>query len=1127
MCQSGNGVAAYLDIRDIIAKLKENNVRFIWPGWGLWSEDDRAHREFRKNGIFVLGPEPSVVAALGNKTLARQIAITAGAPVVPGSGVIDTLDDARREAERIGYPVMVKAVSGGGGKGMRVVRSESELASGFDSASKEALASFKDGRVFIEKLVEGDIRHVEVQLVGDLHGNVRHFGTRECSVQRRNQKVIERAPAGDQFNNLADSAVKLFKEVGYSGAGTAEFIIDSEGNAYFMEVNTRLQVEHPTTELIHNNLDLVEAQIRIARGETLDTIFQSVTPNHGVSIQLRVIGESLKKIGGEYNTFPVPGPFSRVTYPSGFATRVQTNSRNPGVSDLFDSNHSLILVYGKTLSEAVSRARLAAMSAYFGGSDRSNLSLIDAVLAHPDFINQRIHINWLKAVMATPEFQIQVHDPRNPINFQDQIDRMASYVAEVTVNGPIISGIVQSVAPSLSPAKPVPSFPVTPTWPLYGEVYTSAGGGVAGSVAVVSAWRRDALDGNRMLLTNTRFRDHSQTAIANRDQLREQLMSAPFLDRLPFMAQEVGGGANTHVNLRFNKIDPIEATRRLKQALPGSITAGLFREKMGVAYGDSPLESGAVDETYRIMAHDGGIQKLRVFQGMNSIVDLKSAVLSAAKTDAIVDICVAFHPTYTPEFYIRFLSEMVEFARDNKFEDRIILTVKDAQGLMGLEHVDQFSGVVEGIQRLTGHQPLLGVHSHNARRTTALVILELAKRGFRHCCVTSSDMLAVSNAQPTVSEVVQVFRNTPWDTQFPLQHLDLLAEHDQSIHQFWKPFMPDNEVSPNQVKEYGIPPGMINNVRQQFLAVGGRPDEFRRFLTLFGRVLNHVTRTTGVTPYSKDAGEIALWILNNDRTGAITTVDDIVEFMVANVATAPVSTKMLFLGHKGTPQFGFEPRVASAFNALPPSALPPMIRPTIDYKERIDRVHRDLELNYSRSIPRYLAVLADSFPGDVEGLLKFEAQHGIYTSQLPWEVKLNGLPSGKKIELDIEGRAVSFEMVSLSPPQTDGNRQVTMIVNDQRMTLSVADKSAVKSSRGVGEKSIISTPTPNQVIAVMPGRIVEQVTGKVAKGQIVGYIEAMKMRISIQAESEGTITWHAATGDTVAANQHLATLKNS
>lgn len=1125
---SNSGSAAYLDVDALIHICQENNIRHVWPGWGFWSESKVAFDKFRAAGIYVLGPEPTAVANMGDKTTAREIAKRAGAPVVPGTEILETFEKAKEEANVMGYPVLVKAVSGGGGKGMRTAYNDKELEIAYAEARAEAKNSFNDDRVFMEKFVDTEIQHIEVQVLGDLYGNVTHFGTRFCSVQRRNQKVFEEAPAPEAYRYLADIGAEIARKAGYSGAGTVEFIVDKHGNAYFMEMNTRLQVEHGVTEQIHDGLDLVAAQIQVAMGKPLSEIVSNVTTTSRHAIEFRLIKEALQNINGTWNTFPVPGAFLRPIFATGRSLRTEANPQITGVSPAFDSNYGLLIATGPNRPSAIQTLFRGIENCHFGSSRDCNSSLGYTILRHPAFQALQVHIKWLEAAMQQVEFQKQVHDPRNPANFQAQVDHLTRYIADICVNRSAIPGVVNHV-PETLPAAVAPSpFPKVPiTWPLYGKLYREAGGGVAGSVAVVAAWKHHALTNERMLLGDTTDRDTPQTGIANKAGEYEKRLVASYRNHLPYAWLEIGGGANTHVDVKFKLQDPIQNTAKLKAVLPDQITSMLGRDISVVAYGDNPLHEQAPEELYRVLHQDGGLQKLRIFQGMNDIERLKKAVLGASKSGAILDICMVFHKEYSSEQYATFLHAMYQFAKDHGFADRILFTIKDAQGMIGMKELAKMKDVPRLLDALCGERQLIGIHSHNARGTTAAVYAKSAEYGFRHCDVTNDVLAAfISNAQPAISQVVQLLEGTPWDPQFPIELLNPLTQHYLSVQKLWAPLKAENEISPDQVATFGLPPGMTNNVLQQFNAAGGKPEKFPRFVELYGTVLNSITRTTGVTPYAKDAGEIALWILLQDKEERIHTTQEIAQFMIKNAASAPNSAKVLLLGLKGVAQFGFHPEVEAAFRRLPEDKLPPIKHPTGDYKTHIDQRHELLERNYSRPLPRYLAALDDLFPGDVDALLRHQQDHGIYAGELPMHVLLRGLNPSEKLTLTLEGHQVDIEMVSKSQPNSQGIRNVFMKIQGRLVTFEIKDKKALSTAKS-DAKVIVANPTDKQVVSPLPGKIVEikkESGASVKKGTVIFVIEAMKMRTSIVANADGKLSLLTALDKTVDPDELIATI---
>jgi pyruvate carboxylase len=1125
----------YLDVDRMVDIAKREGIRWTWPGWGFISENDAAYTKFRENGVFVVGAEPSVIKKMGDKTLAREIAASVGAPVIPGSHAFKNLDEAIAWAEGIGYPVMLKAVSGGGGKGMRPTFSREELIENFEACSAEALASFGDGSLFAEKLITGKVRHIEVQVFGDMYGDIRDFSTRDCSAQRRNQKVVEEAPADPKYDYLAQIAVKIAQAAGYSNAGTVEFIIDERGNPWFMEMNTRLQVEHTITEEIHPGLNLIASQLRVAMGEPLHVIFRGISVQPvGHAVEVRLTTESLNPAMG--TLMPTSVQFGGApVFPFGNGIRVEAVPDVSGVSPQYDSNFGALIAHAPTREVAIARMHRALEEGYFAGSDSVNTSMLRYVLRHPDFVGSKHYIKWLEGEMKTVACQKAVLDPAN--NPGQQTELLMKYVAEISVNGTELPTGGKKVSRDLPAAIP----PVVSQLPpgdqvLFGLVWERAGGGVRGAEAVVKEWKRLALsEGSQFLLGTTRYRDWAQTAMAGLERPHEERMSAPYMGRLPFAWHELGGGAKTHCCILRSMGDPMELSRELTSQMPGSIPSMLVRDVSWTAYGDKPLHPTAIEECARMYVQEGGIKKVRIFQGMNDKARLKEAIAATAKQPAILDVCMAFHAQYSPEEVAEFFSEMYDFCRSLGVENRVIFTIKDAQGLMGMEDIRKLRHVPSMLDVLTGSPQIIGVHTHDQRRTSAAMYAQSAEYGFRHGDVASEKM-ALSNTQPGVESVVQLLAGTPYDTRFPLEALDALAAHELSLMRTYAPVMPQNEVTASQSKRTGLPPGMINNVRIQYQSAGGDPQKFSRFLDTYALVLNDISCTTGVTPYSKIAGDTAIWVVLSDVRGDVRDLDSLVHYLCANAAQAPNSFKLLMRGGMGEAQFGFHPEVRRAFLDLPDHMAPPMERPSDSpeaYRARMAERHAALEAKYSRSLPAYFATLEELFGGDVSKMLDHQAKWGTLTGSLPMHVALRGLNPGEVLELkDAKGLPLKVEMVSVGDVDPKGFRTVVMKRNGRLVEFRVADKA---SATGSVAKSVVRREGEGVVAAQMRGKFyfgpgaqykdLPKAGDRVKKGDVVAYQEAMKMFSAIVATKDGVFTPLEANNADVEPGQALFEIK--
>jgi len=748
----------------------------------------------------------------------------------------------------------------------------------------------------------------------------------------------------------------------------------------------------------------------------------------------------------------------------------------------------------------------------------TNTALAQYVLRHPTFVNQEHHITWLEQEMQSTDF---IRTINNHTKRQENVDRLVWHISETSVNGTSL-GVVNPVDKNLAKhPKPITAPVPVPKWPLFGEIWTSAGGGEAGANAVVNEYRRQALDNNQFLLGNTRDRDWSQTAIANRASPVEQLQSAPWNDRLPYCWNECWGGANPHVLLKFLKIDPVEAGMKLRQAYPGQIGSALFRDLSTIAYGDTPLDEATVREIYRISVEDAGVQKTRIFQGMNDPDRHIPAIRYCANLPCIVDVCVVFNRKHDSEFYARYLAKMYEVCKAEGAEDRVIFTIKDAQGIIGVEDLAGMADVPRLLEKYTGRPQIVGIHTHNARGTSSSVYERSAPLGFRFGDVAPEKM-ATGTTQPPINQVVQLLHGTQWDTKFPLDELNKLSEHDVSLCKLYAPFMPSELITAWEANIFKVPPGMTNNVRLQFTAAGGDEKDFPRFLELYRVFLDDIFDVTGVTPYSKDAGEGGLWALTNDPDHKLKTKEDVFKFAVENAASAPNSVKNLLRREKGNPPFGFNAEVEQAFLDLPEESVPVM---KADFPP-IEARKFELERKFGRTVPDYLVWLERIYPGDVEELLQFQDTWGQYSAWLPLELKFRGMDPGEEVDLDFGGKLVHLRMVSISEPDANCNVTCTIEVNGIAMNFVLVDKAeaARSASGGAVQENVVSSPTEEQVTAPTPG-LVKQLKKKdgdvVTKGEIIAVVEAMKMQTAIPAKRDGILTYKVKEGITLASKDVL------
>jgi pyruvate carboxylase len=1148
----GSGTAAYLDQDALVHACVKAAAPLAWLGWGLLSENAEFITTLRRHGIMAIAPEPSVVERMGTKTLAREVAIAAGAPVVPGSPLVESYEEAMQWAQKIGFPIMVKAANGGGGKGMRVALNEAGFKEALASARSEAQASFGRNGVFLEKFITGNKQHIEIQLVADLYGNVRAVGTRDCSVQRRNQKVVEIAPAHSEFEYLMEIAERIAAKAGYSGAGTVEFIVsrnpDGTHTAYFMEMNTRLQVESRATEMV-TDIDLMGAQYRIAMGESLGralyptrsdfdgSIVDRPTPR-GVALHLRLAGEALVTVGDHPDMLPTPGAFSRKLIPGGSDVRAEMPPSQAMVSPSYDSNFGVIVVRGETMDEAKKKALVALNQTHFGGSALGNTSILKAIIADPKFGNG-FTLEDLPRLITSPEFMRAVRTESH----EQHVDLAAKYLATVAVNGPLITGVVGPVSPHLPilPNVPALTFDAPPSWPLYGRVFQEAGGGVAGCEAVIAAWRETAFGKNQVMLAHTRYRDLVQTLLAGRGSLSDMKMVAQLVALLPWMYGEGGGGASVHSNVIFNHTDPMLASHQLNQAGMGNtVLSALGRSDKTYAYGNSDLLPGQVEDTYRAPVVYGGIRLHNIFDGMNDLTRLLPALDDAAKVHmgpdgreyaAIIMPNIVFHTRYkAPEIVeigLRILAHSKQMGWGNRLGG---LRIKDAQGMMAPANIGEILKVPQLMAKHGINRTLWGAHSHNAQQVTPVTYRLMAEAGYRFFDVSGTDMIRDERTQPGVSEVVKAMDDTVFKPNFPLHLMDLLRRHDQALFEISKAFIPFNIVSPTQVSQVGLPPGMTTNVEFQAKEVGIAATEFESaFPSTYGTCLNTLMQITGVTPNSKIAGEMALWIMSYNK-GKTLTQSELTEWVLKHAVTAPDSVKGLFQGKIGTPPFGFHKETEAAFKALEVKKPQGAHVPTIaDYEKAKAAAIAHLKAKYHREIPEYFGTLSVLFgQKDIEKYFDSLKEFGDYTGELPMRNKLLGIKVGEIAEFTMGKKSVFIENLGISEPNEKGVRNVTMRVDGHLMVFPIKDKRWASSA--VAEVRMAKANVSGEVGAPMPGTIIGllvQDGAEVKAGTPILTTEAMKMQNTIVAKVDGTIKYHVKLGEHITAEQLLAVVESS
>uniref|UniRef100_UPI00047CCE55 pyruvate carboxylase n=1 Tax=Acidovorax sp. JHL-9 TaxID=1276756 RepID=UPI00047CCE55 len=902
---------AYLDIADILRIARAAQVDAIHPGYGFLSENPEFAEAVIAAGIEWVGPRPEVMRTLGNKVAARNAAVAAGVPVMPATPPLPLdLEECKKLAAGIGYPVMLKASWGGGGRGMRVIRSETELPDALAAARREALAAFGNDEVYFEKLVQR-ARHVEVQILGDRHGNVVHLFERDCTVQRRNQKVVERAPApyldDAQRQALCDSAIKLMAAVNYTHAGTVEFLMDADsGQFYFIEVNPRIQVEHTVTELI-TGVDIVKAQLRISEGGRIgvtedneDGVPASGVPAqelirfNGTAVQCRITTED-----PENGFLPDYGRLSVFRSASGFGIRLDAGTAYSGavITPYYDSLLVKVTAWAPTAKESVQRMDRALREFRIRGV-ASNLQFLENVINHPDFASGAVTTRFIDTTSELLEFAKR----------RDRGSKLLGFMAGVTVNGnPEMAG---RKMPDLPFPKPVLSRVdlSTPILPGTRDRLKELG------PKKFAQWM---LDSKPVLMTDTTLRDAHQSLFATRMRTADMLPIAPFYAReLPqLFSMECWGGATFDVAMRFLKEDPWQRLAQLRERVPNILFQMLLRGANGVGY---TSYADNVVQFFVKQAAAAGVDLFRVFDALNWVRNMRVSIDAVLEAGALCEGAICYtgdlfdagRSKYDLNYYVGIAKELQQAGVH-------ILAIKDMAGICRPRAAGT---LVRALKEETGLP--VHFHTHDTSGIAAASVLAAVEAG---CDAVDGALDAMSGltAQPNLSAMAAALAGTDRDPGLSQHALHAASTYFEGVRRFYAPFESDIRSGTADVYRHEMPGGQYTNLREQARAMGleHRWTEVSQAYADVNRLFGDIVK---VTPTSKVVGDMALMMVANDLTPA--QVAD-----PAHEVAFPESVVSLFKGELGFPPDGFprdlsrkvlksEPRVAYR----PGDHLPPV-----------------------------------------------------------------------------------------------------------------------------------------------------------------------------------------------------------
>ncbi|MFN0168727.1 MAG: pyruvate carboxylase [Bryobacteraceae bacterium] len=1093
-------VQAYLDVDGIVTLALEKGVEFIHPGYGFLSENPALARACERAGITFVGPSGDLLELLGDKTAARTLAQKAGVPVVPGTEKpVSSAAKARQVAAGIGFPLIIKAAFGGGGRGMRVVEKAADFEARLEEAQREAAGAFGNGAVFLERYIRR-ARHVEVQILADKHSNVLHLYERDCSVQRRHQKVVEVAPAVEldaaTRQGLCEAAVTLARAAGYSNAGTVEFLVDADTGAwYFIEVNPRIQVEHTVTEVV-TGIDLVRAQIEVAQGHKLHEKpmslprQQEVTLN-GYALQCRVTTEDPAK-----NFTPDYGRMTTYRSPAGFGIRLDGGSAYGGavITPYYDSLLVKITAWGRDFEQACQRMDRALREFRIRGV-KTNIPFLENVVNNAVFQSGRATTSFID---ESPE--LFRFSPR-----RDRATRLLTYLGDVIVNGnPEVAG---KPAPETFRNPPVPphfeSGAAGPCPPGTRDELKKRG------PEGFARWTREQ---KRLLLTDTTFRDAHQSLLATRVRTYDMAAIAEFVaHRLPnLFSLEMWGGATFDVAMRFLLEDPWARLRRLRELVPNICFQMLLRASNAVGYTAYPDN---VVREFVSEAAEQGIDIFRIFDSLNWLPNMKVAMEAVRKTNGVCEAAICYTGDILDPARSKFsLDYYVRMARELEKMGAHILGIKDMAGLLKPYAAEVLIKALRGAVEIPIH-----FHTHDTSGVNASSVLKACDAG-----VDAADAAVASlsgqTSQPNLNSIVAALRNTRRDTGLDLEALNLCSDYWEVVRTHYRAFDTSPPAGTAEVYLHEMPGGQYTNLREQAESMGLGP-RWREIAQTYAGVNHLFGDIVKVTPSSKVVGDMALFLVSHGMT-----VREFERLGPDHNLNLPNSVVEMFQGSLGEPEGGWPKNVQKIIlrGQKPKRGRPGAHLPKVDLNQTAETLQGKLGHK-----PSYDQVLSYLMYPDV--FLKFAKAEQTYgeVGVLPTPQFLYGMETGEEITVDLEpGKRLFLKFLTVSEPHPDGRRTVFFELNGQPREVTVRDrklevKAPVRMKADPDQAGQVGAPMPGVVASVAV-----ELNQSVQKGDKLLVMEAMKMQSTVYAPVSGKVVKrHAHVGESVEAKDLLVLIE--
>lgn len=1065
-------IDAYLDIDQIIKIARAKNVDAIHPGYGFLSENPEFVEACEKNGITFIGPSKELMERMGDKISSKQMAIECDVPIIPGVDYALKSEKAVIEAaHQIGYPVMLKASNGGGGRGMRIVRSEEELIHEYREAREESKKAFGDDKIFVEKYLEKP-KHIEVQVLADQYGNVVHLYDRDCSVQRRHQKVVEYAPAftvpKSTRKQIFDCAVRLSKQVGYRNAGTLEFLVDSDNHPYFIEMNPRIQVEHTVTEMI-TGIDIVQSQIMIAEGYPLSSPeinipSQKSIPCSGYSIQTRVTTEDPAN-----NFLPDTGKITVYRSGSGYGVRLDGGTSYTGANILpyYDSLLVKVISHDRTFEGAIRKSFRALKEIRIRGV-KTNIPFLINVLNHKVFRAGACYTDFIE---HTPElFDLTIS--------QDRATKVLEFLGNKMVN------VAKTEKPFFE-NRILPTYDETK--PVYGarDEFLKLG---------AKDFTQKILTEKKLYITDTTMRDAQQSLMATRMRTKDLAGAARAANA--FMANafsvEAWGGATYDTAYRFLKESPWRRLELLRERMPNTLIQMLLRSSNAVGYSNYP--DNVVKEFIRISA-EKGIDVFRIFDSLNWIENMKMPIEEALKTGKIVEGTICYtgdlsnpnETKYTLDYYVKKAKELEAMGCH-------IFTIKDMAGLLKPYAAKELFAALKSEL----HIPV-NIHTHDSTGNGVSTVLMAAEAGVDIADLAIESMSSLTS-QPSMNAVVEALRGRERDTGLDFEELNELSRYYGRIRKLYKTFESEMDAPNTEIYKYEIPGGQYSNLLAQVQEMGAA-DSFEEIKQLYKEANDLLGNIVKVTPSSKAVGDFAIFMLKNGLNK-----DNILER--GKNLSYPDSVVDYFKGMMGQPDGGFPKKLQSYVlkGQEPITVRPGSLLPDVDFEEIKQHLKEKFDMSaFGDYAMEQKALSYALYPKVYEDYCEhFEAYNDV--SRLESHVYFYGLRKGEETTLKIgEGKELIIKFINMSDADEQGVRTLTFEVNGSVREIKITDRNQeVKADRKLkADKS-----NPLHLGSTIPGtvdKILVKEGDRVTKNSPLMTVEAMKMETTVVSTMDAIV----------------------